>query len=205
MKRDRREFIINELMVPGFMENMDDKILLEEKEESGRSKLNVQLMSKENLCIANVDKKHTDLCFFQDIKDKSMKKRVDHIIFEHQGMEKWRLHLIEMKGSVQSSKWVEIKGKFRASYLLSQAIAGMLELNIEETIMYTTFEKVQFSPSKTMPSARRVPTGIPLSKMEQEWSGQTFGINLGEHLPFKHVPIQMRRNEEGILVGDLTK
>ena len=129
MKRDRREFIINELMVPGFMENMDDKILLEEKEESGRSKLNVQLMSKENLCIANVDKKHTDLCFFQDIKDKSMKKRVDHIIFEHQGMEKWRLHLIEMKGSVQSSKWVEIKGKFRASYLLSQAIAGMLAEN----------------------------------------------------------------------------
>lgn len=42
----------------------------------------------------------------------------------------WKLHLIEMKGSVGEEKWVEFKGKFRASYLVAQALAGMLELDI---------------------------------------------------------------------------
>jgi hypothetical protein len=42
-----------------------------------------------------------------------------------------------MKGSVGEEKWVEIKGKFRASYLVAQALAGMLELDIAEAAMYT--------------------------------------------------------------------
>jgi hypothetical protein len=45
--------------------------------------------------------------------------------------------LIEMKGSVGEEKWAEIKGKFRASYLVAQALAGMLELDIAEAAMYT--------------------------------------------------------------------
>ena len=45
--------------------------------------------------------------------------------------------MIEMKGSVGEEKWAEIKGKFRASYLVAQALAGMLELDIAEATMYT--------------------------------------------------------------------
>lgn len=40
-----------------------------------------------------------------------------------------------MKGSVRSGKWVEVKGKFRASYLLSQALVGILKIEISNTIM----------------------------------------------------------------------
>ena len=66
-----------------------------------------------------------------------MYKRVDHLIFERQNGNQWKLYLIEMKGSVGEEKWVEIKGKFRASYLVAQALAGMLELDIAEATMYT--------------------------------------------------------------------
>lgn len=140
---------------------------------------------------------------FQTIKMKSMYKRVDHMIFERQCEDKWKLHLIEMKGSVGERKWDEIKGKFRASYLVAQAIAGMLEVKITETVMYTTFEKVQFAPSDTMPSARRVRSGETLVRMKDEWAGARFGLNFGERTPFIHKAIQMTRNEEGILAGDL--
>ncbi len=165
--------------------------------------MKISLLSEDNLCIANVDRKKTDILFFQHDKIKSMYKRVDHIIFEHQKDDKWKLHLIEMKGSVGEGKWIEIKGKFRASYLLSQAIAGMLELEISEAIMYTTFERVKFGKLETMPAARRPGTGRPVVKMEQEWRGRNFGLNLGDRVPFLHLPIQMIRDQEGILVGDL--
>lgn len=155
------------------------------------------------MCIANVDKKKTDILFFRTRKTQSLYKRVDHIIFEHLSDDKWKLHLIEMKGSVGEEKWKEIKGKFRASYLTAQAIAGMLELQITETVMYTTFENVRFQSPDTMPSARRPGTGRRMIRMEEEWDGTRFGLNFGTRIPFRHYPIQMQRNEEKILVGDL--
>ncbi|MCI8929040.1 MAG: hypothetical protein HFI96_15390 [Lachnospiraceae bacterium] len=204
MENTKREFIIKELMAPDFIQIRGNEVDLEEYEETGRSKLKVCLPSKENLCIANVDGKKTDMLFFQNDRAKSMYKRVDHIIFEHLDSRRWRLHLIEMKSSVGEEKWIEIKGKFRASYLLAQAIAGMLELTVSDVVMYTAFEKVRFNPPDTMPVARRVRTGIPAVRMEQEWRGENFGLNFGERISFIHLPVQMERNREGTLEGNLT-
>lgn len=156
---EKREFIIDQLMSPEFIVHETQDIILLETEETGKSELKVHLSSSDNLCIANVDKKKTELQFFQKEASKSMFKRVDHIIFGRQCADKWKLYLIEMKGSVGKKKWDEIKGKFRASYLLARAIAGMLELNIVETAMFTTYEKVQFLPPDTMPAARRGTVG----------------------------------------------
>lgn len=172
MEKNRRRFIIHELMKPGFITEENQEIVLIESEESGKSELKVRLALSDNLCISNVDKKNTELQFFQNDQGKSMNKRVDHIIFEHQWDDIWKLYLIEMKSSVGTKKWHEIKGKFRVSYLLSHAVAGMLELKISETRMYTTFERVRFLPSETIPTARRVKPGVQLVRMEEEWSGQ---------------------------------
>ena len=101
----KREFVIKDLMVPGFMVQEGQEMFLEETEESGKSELHVQLASKENLCIANIDKKNTGLLFLQEGKAKSLYKRVDHMIFEKKQGNQWKLHLIEMKGSVGTEKW----------------------------------------------------------------------------------------------------
>ncbi len=205
MEKKNREFIIQNLMVEGFIENYNQEMVLEEMEETGRSELKVRLLADNNLCITNVDKKKTDIQFFQRDKVLSMYKRVDHIIFEHKDDDCWKLYLIEMKSSIGQGKWTEIKGKFRASYLLAKAVAGMLELKIAETVMCTTFEKVQFAPPDTMPVARRAGVGKQMIKMEQEWSGQCLRLNLGELVSFVHIPIQMTRNRKGILVGTLVE
>lgn len=203
MGNRKREFVIKDLMVPGFMVQEGREVLLAETEESGKSELQVEFASEENLCIANVDKKKTDILFFQEGKAKSLYKRVDHMIFEKKEGNHWKLHLIEMKGSVGEEKWVEIKGKFRASYLVAQALAGMLELNISETVMYTTYERVEFVHSETMPTARHGRLGVPHVRMEDEWNGKRFALNFGERISFDHIPIKMERAEDGILTGQL--
>ena len=52
-------------MDPYFIDREGKNILLQELEESGKSKLEMQLKSTENLCIKNVDKKHTEFNFFK--------------------------------------------------------------------------------------------------------------------------------------------
>lgn len=197
----KREFIMNELMVPGFIESMTAGGMLEETEETGKSELIFELPGQGNLWIKNVDKKKTDILYFKTGSTLSMFKRVDHIVFEHLEENIWRLHLIEMKSGVDADKWIEIKGKFRASYLVAQGIAAMLEMDIAETCMYTTYERVKFVHSSTMPSSRRVRTGTRMIRPEEEWNGGRFGLNYGERMGFKHYPIQMTRDVRGVLVG----
>lgn len=205
MNINKREFIIKELMTPDFISQASNCIILEELEETGRSELQVHLISKESLCIKNVDKKHTEIYFFNKEKGKSLFKRVDHIIYEHLSQNNWKLHLIEMKSSVGFEKWIEIKGKFRASYLLAQGIASMLEMNIAETCLYTTYERVDLKqPSSTMPTGRRPLVGVPQIKPVEEWSGGKCGLNFGVRMAFQHTPVQMIRNEDKILTGTLT-
>ncbi len=198
----KREFIIKELMVESFVEWESAIICLEESEDTGKSVLEFKLVSDGNLSIKNVDKKNTQIHFFQDVKGKSMFKRVDHIVFERLSDADWKLHLIEMKSSVGNDKWTEIKGKFRASYLLAQGIAAMLEMNIVETCMYTTYENVRFSLPETMPTARRLPLGEKLIKPQDEWDGSNFGLNLGARINFRHIPIKMEQNEHKVLTGE---
>lgn len=155
-------FGVEELMIKDFIEYSANVIQLDEQEDTGKSELNFQVISNNNLIIRNVDKKRTEMYFFQNSKVNSMFKRVDHIIFENLSDNNWKIHLIEMKPSVGNEKWNEVKGKFRASYLLVQGIVAMLEMNILETCMYTTYEKVNLSLPETMPSARRLSLGNKL-------------------------------------------
>lgn len=130
-----------------------------------------------------------------------MFKRVDHIIFEQREGDKWRVHLIEMKTTVGHKTWVDARGKFRASYLLVQAIAAMLDMEIEEVRMYTTYEKVDLSCGDTDLVERRLRVGEAHIRPEDEWSGGKFGLHLGSRYSFVHKPILMKRNEKDILIG----
>ncbi len=197
----KRKYIIDNLFVDNFIEFESRIIYLEEKEDSGKSLLEIQLNKDGNLSIKNVDMKNTHMYYFKSDKVFSMNKRVDHIIFEYVSENDWKLHLIEMKSSVGRKKWNEIKGKFRASYLLAQGIAAMLELNIVSTHMYTSYEKVQLEVSDTLPSERRMRIGEHYVKPEEEWAGDKFALNFGERLTFEHIPIQMTRKED-ILIGN---
>lgn len=191
------EFIIENLFKENFIEKIQDEVCLEETESTGRTKLIVQMDSLDNYCIKNPDNNGmTNIGFFRD--ECSMQKRVDHIIFEKKQDGLWTIHLIEMKTTVREKKWVEIKGKFRASLLLSEAIASMLKMNIECVKMYTTFEIVNLKCDAHSPAAHRGRVGRKMVRAEDEWNGKDFGLNFGERINFQHTPIKMERNEDGL-------
>ena len=77
----KRKYIIENLFVDNFIEPESATILLEEKEDSGRSLLEIQLNKEDNLSIKNVDAKNTNMYYFKNDKALSMYKRVDHIIY----------------------------------------------------------------------------------------------------------------------------
>ena len=201
---EKRKYVIENLLMEGFIESESEVIQLEEKEESGKSLLEIHLKDNENLSIKNIDMKNTQMYYFRSDKNLSLYKRVDHIVFEHISDDDWKLHLIEMKSSVGGNKWTEIKGKFRASYLWAQGIAAMLDINIVSTHMYTSYEKVQLAASDTMPTERRLLVGEHYVKMEEEWNGNKFTLNFGTKICFKHTPIEMVRNEANVLIGKYT-
>ena len=106
-----------------------------------------------------------------------------------------------MKSSVSADKWSEIKGKFRASYLLAQGIAAMLDIEICETVLYTTYDKVGFMHSETMPVARRIGTGR--RPFKAEWESGWAELNFGTMLKLRHKAIKV--NKEGMcLCGKIT-
>lgn len=194
----KREYVISNLMNEDFMEHFSSGVQLEEMEESGRTILQVAAADEELLVIRNVDQKKTEFQFLRSDKELSMFKRVDHIIFEKREDDKWNLHLIEMKSSMASDKWNDVKGKFRASYLLAQSIAAMLEISIDETILYTTYENVSFGYSETMPATRRPGTGRRPFRLE--WENGIVGLNFGTILNLRHKAIHVER-KSNVLYG----
>ena len=195
----RMEFVIKNLFKENFIDEIQNEVCLEETETTGRTKLIVQMDSSDNYCIKNPDNNGmTHIGFFRDEGKFSMQKRVDHIIFEKMEDGLWVIHLIEMKTTVKEKTWADTKGKFRASLLLSQGIASMLGMSIKDVKMYTTYEQVDLSCDVHAPTARRGQVGKKMVRPEDEWGGRDFGLNFGERIKFKHIPLKMERKEEGL-------
>ena len=70
----KRDYVIDELMVDGFIDRTGKRILLKETDDTGQTDLLFELDSEQSLTIKNVDKKNTNLMFFQTTKTKSMFK-----------------------------------------------------------------------------------------------------------------------------------
>lgn len=67
---NKRTFVISELMQNNFIEETEQKVLLEETEESGKSLLKVQLPNAQKIfCIKNVDKNIQICTFLKQIKN----------------------------------------------------------------------------------------------------------------------------------------
>ena len=203
MNEEYRKYIIDKLFVDNFFEqNPDGEYELEETDPGGETCLHFKVSGKKSMAIKNLDKKNTGFLFLRDEKSLSLKKRADHMIFEQIGDNQWLVHLIEMKSSISSQeKWLEIKGKFRASYLFVLAAAAILHMDISEIRMYTTYEKVSLDVLPENPVFRRMRTGSVPAIPQKEWNGESFGLRFGDacRLNFRHILIRAERNEKKYL------
>lgn len=216
MSQKYRDSVIENFFVEEFFEKKDDgsAYLLEETELGGECRLYFKTLSAKSLAILNADGKKDhengrkrDLTQFNFLKSDaklSLRKRVDHIVFEEREDASWIVHLLEMKSNIScAEKWAEIKGKFRASYLLVQALGAMLHMNLAEVRMYTSYEHVVLSYTPENIIFRKPRVGGVAADLSREWSGEKFVLQFGDdcRLPFLHTPIHVTRNEENILEG----
>lgn len=204
MYNSRIKFAMDNFIVEDYFLPMKKVYELKETADSGKSNLTVRI-DKENICIEDYDnqKKCT---FVREEKKYCMKKSVDHVILINDG-EKWILHLIEMKSSVGNKTWIEIKGKFRASFLNMKAICEFLGISISHVCTYTTFENELFNSGKNMadPKALLPMLGEKAIDMKRdEWDKNIVVLNFGEKEVFRHMPLKMYRDPSGELIGELS-
>ncbi len=201
-----RDYVINNFLADNFLLIGQNEYELRENNKEGKSILRLKVSSDRSICIENIDDKKSDILYFRD-KDLSgnntyLKKRVDHIIFSYLENNIYDAHLFEMKTGIENSeKWIDIKGKFRASYLLAHSIAGILHISINDVYMYTTYEHANLMADKTNPISRHARVGGKYTRPIDEWNGNGFALNFGQKVTFRHTPIKMERNTEGILEG----
>ena len=199
-------------ILPDYFEPEADEYRLMETEESGRTELNVRFEGAPagaHICIACYDmKKRCE--FLARTSVNGMRKCVDHVVFTRNDGGSWNVHLIEMKKTVDRSKWFGIKQKVRSSILNIRALAAVLGMEIHEFRVYTTYEKVDFRLSAgENPAERRRPLGKPVSDQQQEWDSAQIEVNFLEIplacYPHRGIAMQMEvRDGKDTLCGELT-
>lgn len=204
MIEERVSYGINNFLENNFFLPPNTSYRLEEKSESGRSELQVNI-TEDNLCSEDYD--HKGKCNFLN-KENSFKlgKSVDHVLLQKKE-EKWILHLIEMKSKVDNKKWLEIKQKIRASYFNLCALEKILGIHIDEVRTYTTYENTGFwsSDKSADPKIIAAPLGKPMPPApEYEWINNIISVDVGELVKFQHNAVRMQRTEDGMkLIGQL--
>lgn len=204
MIEERIQYGIDNFLEDNFFLPFSNSYCLEEKSETGRSKLHVDVQG-DNLCSEDYD--HKGKCNF--LKKESpfkLRRSVDHVLLQKKE-EKWILHLIEMKSKVDNKKWHEIKQKIRASYFNVRALEGVLGIHIDEIRTYTTYESTGFwnTDRSEDPKIMVAPLGKRMEPVpEKEWENNVISVDVGEIMQFRHVAIKMQRTkEDNLLIGNL--
>lgn len=204
MIEERVQYGIANFLQENFFLPPSTSYYLEEKIESGRSELQVDIVG-DNLCSEDYD--HKGKCnFLKESSPFKLKRSVDHVLLQKKE-EKWIVHLIEMKSKVDNKKWYEIKQKVRASYFNICALERVLGIHIDEVRTYTTYETTWFSKVATTadPKTFVVPLGASTpSTPEEDWKNGLITVDVGEMVKFKHSAVKMQRTEDGAkLIGKL--
>ena len=205
MIEDRVRYGVDSFLEDNFFLPPKESYCLEERTESGRSELLVNIKG-DNLCSEDYD--HKGKCnFLKENSPFKLKRSVDHVLLQKKNG-KWILHLIEMKSKVDNKKWYEIKQKIRASYFNICALEKILGIHIDEVRTYTTYETTGFwNPSRTTdPKTIVAPLGKPMPPApEQEWENNAIHVDVGELVEFRHRAVKMQRTEDGTkLIGKLS-
>ncbi|KAF5087258.1 hypothetical protein DSECCO2_48150 [anaerobic digester metagenome] len=199
----RIQYALDHFIAEKYFDAESEEYLLKEMCDSGKSELKIKITG-DNLCIQDFDNRGK--CnFVRPDKTIGMNRSVDHLIFRKTD-DQWELHLIEMKSSIKNRKWIEVKQKFRASYLNAKAIAAFIGITIDKVILYTTYENAEITdrPGKTTDLKSYAPKlGEKLIDIKKEWDTGIVELNFGQYDAFRHTKIKMiRSDDQTTLLGE---
>jgi hypothetical protein len=194
--------ISDDILQPQSESNTGSNVyLIQEMEKQGRMNLFVTVAG-ECLKIANLSR-HKDFTVLKN------KRCADCILWEKMGNKCYRLHLFEMKMTMDTNNWAKVKAQYHGAFLRSLMITGLLGVSIDPCIhLHTVFHRDKFSSDEqnnTDPAMERIPTDEEPAELEwrnDRWNFLSYGRSPHwEEWGFRHHKIELRMNDNGIPEG----
>ena len=191
--------------------------LLEESKK-GKTRLFVNVGTKESICFNTYDK-FPKWEILVDKKTTGLRKCIDHCILKKNSFGIWELHMFEMKTSIGFETWSNIKYKLRSSYLSIKAVALYLGIIIrdENITTYTTYEKDDKMEVENMTDSKAMLPRVgdkAIDAKKDEWDAGVINVPIivSESNPYdfyttirlRHSKILMNRAEDGFLENTIS-
>ena len=169
----RVQYALDNFLKSEFFDSKKECYELLETENQGKARIILHVGTTDNICVKNYDKIPNWEILRKERKF-HMRKGIDHFILR-KNSNVWELHMIEIKKSVDTDVWQDIKIQMGVSYLKIKALLTLLGITIknENVLIYTAFGEDKMSDNNS-PSARvttkTFKTGEPLiDPKSDEW------------------------------------
>lgn len=176
---------------------IDDTVVeLKEKSKAGKACLTCKL-NKETLIFMDPEKNTLP---YLDESIKSAKACADKFLFELDTDEKWILHVIEFKKTINTDSINKSKRQFVMGIYNARALAGFLNMQLKEIHIYSAYrndriDSIQDDSLIQMRSANIDPETL---RIIWEWKKGKCTLNLdSEETTFVHEKIQLDQDGNG--------
>lgn len=210
----RVQYALDNFLNPEYFDSQKECYELLELEEQGKARIILSVGTTDNICVKNYDK-IPDWEILRKERKFHMGKRIDHFVLR-KNFNVWELHMIEIKKSVKTDVWQNIKIQMGVSYLKIKALLTFLGITIknENVFVYTAYGEDKMTDNNSSfagVTTKTFKTGEPLiNPKTDEWDAGFIYIPLidtdGNVRPekFKHIKILLTPASDKILERSFT-
>lgn len=174
---------------------MDTRIEIAEPEKTGKGRV---VFTSSNQCI-HLPLAGDSITWLKVRNAGSMKLNpdscADGLFIELTGVSA-RIHIVELKKTVNLGKWDDIKSQFAGMVKQGLALVGVLGISVTEFVLYTAYWKDDLTPKETATIfAEKFELADNLSMPEQDWLDGAIDVLFikgAKHVP---IPCQLNGNE----------
>lgn len=156
--------------------------------ETGEGEADLEV-SFSHSCVLFRDLEHKKLQYFQN------KKCADYVIFENRG-DSWYIHIFELKRTVTSTNWKEIKLQFMGALQNALALAGVIGIEIDpcQSVLYTVYRNDKINDAANPAKAHlemHTKGGRPKDSEVSDWNVNKVLLNFTEDINMVHQKIPL--------------
>ncbi len=137
----RVQYALDNFLKPEYFESQKETYELLEKDNAGKARIFLNVGTSDNICVKNYD----DIPDWEILREEKifhMRKSIDHFILR-KIVGVWELHMIEIKKTVSSNTWQDVKLQMGISYFKIKALLTFLGISVqdENILMYTAYSE----------------------------------------------------------------
>lgn len=170
----------------------DGDICLKEESKQGKAKIECKV-SNTTLVFHNPEENTFP---YLDNQKANATKCSDCFVFELVDDQKWILHIMEYKKTINTNKMQQSRIQLTMGLYNARAIIGFLNLNVTEIRLYTAYRNDDIS--RQAATIRAANTDPNVLKLVKEWIGNEYNLVIDcEKTSFIHKKIQLNEDGEG--------